>query len=201
MPSQHVLFPYSLTRCGSLSAHPLICPSIQFPLCGRLICCLLPLSVIYRPWCTHAACPLLQPRSSFADGKQEKHWSHPQPPTLLPHSPLPEELIRCRENDFCHHHAWVYTHEAGEGTHNPFCLQQLVPCLLSPPGMLGMGQSNTDPPRSKLLRTHLHHTQKSGWVLGTRNTNSPQVLTHQPSTDLQLRDEPTSHSSSLRTRE
>lgn len=56
----------------------------------------------------HPYCPLtLWPRSSFVDGKHEKHWSRPWPPTPgATFSALRRgaQLICCRKN-----HAWVFT--------------------------------------------------------------------------------------------
>lgn len=71
------------------------------------------------------------------------------------------QMICCRKKHLCHHLAWVYTHGAEKGTHSPFCRQQVMLCLLSPPATMGMGQSNRDPPRSNtcLGQAGLRHKQ------------------------------------------
>lgn len=86
----------------------------------------------------------------------------------------------------CHHHARVYTHTM-KGTHNPFCLQQLMPSQLSPAVMLGMDQNDGEPPRSNTTVYTPAPCLEIRLGLGTSNANNPVVLTHQPSTGLQLR--------------
>ena len=167
--------------------------SIQFPLRGHLICCLPTLSMIYRPWCIHAARPLSSHAHPLwmANKKSTGHVPGHQPRChLLSQKRCPVDLLQRKR--LCRHHAWVYTHGALKGTNNPFCLQQLMPCLFSPPRMLGMGTLQG----ATLLHSHLPHAQKSGWVRAQATQTAPGSLHTSPAPICSSETEQTSHSSS-----